>query len=116
MVLQVRPGVGTVCNMLFIGPWLDLLRTLDWFPRFAGGIPGTAQFVGGMPDGRGLQTAIYIGARMGAGPAGWVQHGIGEAGLGTRCAARGSLSNSSCSDSHSSWAVRSDWVRSCSRS
>ncbi|MHC5063726.1 MAG: YczE/YyaS/YitT family protein [Planctomycetota bacterium] len=67
ITLRVRPGIGTVCNMLFIGPWLDFLRTLDWFPRFAGGLPGTLQFLLGLCI-MGLASAVYIGARLGAGP------------------------------------------------
>ncbi len=67
ITLRVRPGIGTICNMLFIGPWLDFLRTLDWFPRFAEGIPGTLQFLVGLCI-MGLASAVYIGARLGAGP------------------------------------------------
>lgn len=67
ITLRVRPGVGTICNMLFIGPWLDYLRTMDWFPRFAGGLPGIIQFLCGLCI-MGLASAVYIGARLGAGP------------------------------------------------
>ena len=67
VVLSVRPGVATICNMLIIGPWVDLLRTQAWFPRVDGGVPGTLQFVGGVLV-MGLGSAVYIGARMGAGP------------------------------------------------
>lgn len=66
-VLRVRPGIGTVCNMLFIGPWLDLLRTFEWFPRHAAGLQGALQFLCGLLL-CGLATVTYIGARLGAGP------------------------------------------------
>lgn len=68
LALSVRPGIATVCNMLVIGPWVDLLRPLGWFPN-AGGDPvgGTVQFVAGVLV-MGLGTAVYIGARLGAGP------------------------------------------------
>ena len=67
IALKVRPGIGTVCNMLIIGPWIDLFRSTDWLPRFAGGWPGTGQFVVGLVC-MGIATAIYIGAQLGAGP------------------------------------------------
>jgi uncharacterized protein len=67
LVLSVKPGVATVLNMLIIGPWVDVLREQMWFPTQSGYTLGTAQFVGGMLV-MGLGTAVYIGARMGAGP------------------------------------------------
>ncbi len=67
VLLSVRPGIATVCNMLIIGPWIDLLRAQFWFPAFAGGLPGLVQFLCGIGV-LGLATAVYIGARMGAGP------------------------------------------------
>jgi len=67
LVLSVRPGVATVCNMLIIGPWVDVLREQAWFPSQASGVAGTIQFVAGVLV-MGLATAVYIGARLGAGP------------------------------------------------
>jgi len=67
VVLSVRPGLATICNMLIIGPWVDVLRAQEWFPSQAAFAPGTVQFVGGVLV-MGLATAVYIGARMGAGP------------------------------------------------
>ena len=67
LVLAVRPGIATICNMLIIGPWVDLLREQAWFPDTQGGAPGTVQFVCGILV-MGLGTAVYIGARLGAGP------------------------------------------------
>jgi uncharacterized membrane protein YczE len=75
VVLSVRPGVATVCNMLFIGPWVDLLREQPWFPTTAGGLPGTAQFLVAIAI-MGLATAVYIGARLGAGPRDGLSMGI----------------------------------------
>jgi len=66
-VLSVRPGVGTVINMLIVGPWIDVFRAQAWFPSVDGGWVGILQFVGGILV-MGLGTAVYIGARMGAGP------------------------------------------------
>jgi uncharacterized membrane protein YczE len=67
LVLSVRPGVATVCNMLIIGPWVDVLREQAWFPSVDGGWMGVMQFLAGILV-MGLGTAVYIGARMGAGP------------------------------------------------
>lgn len=66
-VLSVRPGVATMCNMLTIGPWVDLLRAQLWFPSQSGFGLGTVQFISGILV-MGLGTTVYIGARMGAGP------------------------------------------------
>ncbi len=65
--LDVKPGLGTVSNMLVVGPWVDILRVQGWFPHFGGGVQGTLQFLSGILV-MGLATAIYIGARLGAGP------------------------------------------------
>lgn len=67
LFLAVRPGIATVLNMLLIGPWVDLLRPQPWFPRADGGVVGTFQFLAGIAV-LGLGTAVYIGAKLGAGP------------------------------------------------
>ena len=65
--MRVRPGIGTVFNMLLIGPWLDFLRAQEWFPGQTEWIPGTLQFLIGLGI-MGLASAVYIGAKLGAGP------------------------------------------------
>lgn len=67
LALSVRPGIATVCNMLIIGPWVDLLRAQAWFPRTDGLLLGSLQFTTGVLV-MGVGTAVYIGARLGAGP------------------------------------------------
>jgi uncharacterized membrane protein YczE len=67
LVLSVKPGVATVLNMLLIGPWVDLLRAQAWFPTTEHFGVGIVQFLLGILV-MGLATAVYIGARMGAGP------------------------------------------------
>jgi len=67
LVLAVRPGIATVLNMLIIGPWVDVLRPHVRFFDPGGGLPGTFQFLGGILV-LGAATAVYIGARLGAGP------------------------------------------------
>jgi uncharacterized protein len=65
LALAVRPGIATICNMLLIGPWVDLLRPHVGFG--VGGLSGVLQFVFGIAV-MGAGTAVYIGARLGAGP------------------------------------------------
>jgi len=64
---RVQPGVGTVFNMLLVGPWVDLLRVQTLIPWLAGGVGGVLQFLVGILL-LGLATAVYLGARLGAGP------------------------------------------------
>ena len=64
---RVRPGVGTVFNMLTVGPWVDVIRQQTLLPWQAGGVAGVAQFLSGILL-LGLATAVYLGARLGAGP------------------------------------------------
>ena len=76
-VLSVKPGIATVLNMLVIGPWVDLLREVTWFPTQFGYLCGSVQFVGGVLV-MGLATATYIGARMGAGPRDGLAMGLAQ--------------------------------------
>lgn len=62
-----RPGIGTVFNMAVIGPWIDLFRSLTWFPAAEGWVWGIGQFMGGVAL-MGLAVGLYIGANFGAGP------------------------------------------------
>lgn len=66
-VLAVRPGIATVFNMLVVGPWVDVLREQAWLPVASGGLVGVAQFLCAILV-MGLASAVYIGARLGAGP------------------------------------------------
>lgn len=67
-VLKLRPGVGSVLNMLLIGPWIDLFGRLP-LPEVPPGAwaAGVALFVGGIAL-LGLASGLYITARFGAGP------------------------------------------------
>jgi len=67
LAMRVRPGIGTVCNMLLVGPWVDLLRVQPWIPFAPTGVSGTLQFILGLVI-MGLASAVYLGARLGAGP------------------------------------------------
>ena len=68
LALRIQPGLGTVCNMLFIGAWIDLIRDQAWIPVWSGqDWRAYAQFLGGILV-NGFATGLYIGARLGAGP------------------------------------------------
>ena len=79
VALSVRPGLATVCNMLIIGPWVDVLRIQSWFPQSDGGVIGTVQFISGVLV-MGVGTAVYIGARLGAGPRDGLAMGLSRRG------------------------------------
>lgn len=63
--LRERPGVGTVSNVLVIGPVLDLV--LRWLPAPEPLSWRVAFLVVGILL-NGIATAAYIGARLGPGP------------------------------------------------
>lgn len=67
--LGLRPGLGSVLNMLLIGPWIDLFGRQHWLPGVPPGAwaAGTLLFVGGVVL-LGLASGLYITARFGAGP------------------------------------------------
>ena len=65
----VKPGIGTVMNMLMIGFWDDLILKLNWIP--AAGNFGwwlAPVLLGGGILAIGLGSGLYIKAGMGAGP------------------------------------------------
>lgn len=64
---SVRPGLGTALNMLLVGPWVDLFRSLPLLPHPASYPVGVVQFLVGLSL-QGLGTGLYITARLGAGP------------------------------------------------
>ncbi len=66
-VARVRPGVGTLFNMLAVGLWVDLFLGWSAFPVADGGLAGWALFAAGVLL-NGLATGLYITAGLGAGP------------------------------------------------
>jgi uncharacterized protein len=67
LVAKVRPGVGTLLNMLVIGAWVDLFLTWPGFPRAGGWVDGAAMFgIGVLLNG--TATGLYLTAGLGAGP------------------------------------------------
>lgn len=68
MVLaHTRPGLGTLINMLIVGPWIDLFRNVRAVPTVHLLGPGLLQFSLGVVLS-GVATGLYITARLGAGP------------------------------------------------
>jgi len=66
-VLGERLGWGTLCNMLFIGLFIDLIMLNHLIPICKGVIPGTIMMVLGMTF-IGVASYFYIGAGLGSGP------------------------------------------------
>jgi uncharacterized membrane protein YczE len=64
---KVRPGIGTVMNMVFIGAWVDLFLGLPAFPQARGWIDGAALFGVGLVL-NGVATGLYLTGGLGAGP------------------------------------------------
>ncbi len=64
--LGIRPGLGTLFNLVLVGPWVDCFRALHSLPRSTGML-GILQFVVGLGL-IGLASGAYIAARLGAGP------------------------------------------------
>jgi len=67
LVAKVRPGLGTVLNMLVIGSWVDLFLAWPAFPRAGGYLDGGAMFAIGVVL-NGTATGLYLTAGLGAGP------------------------------------------------
>lgn len=63
--LGVRPGPGTLANMVLIGVFLDLL--LPWIPEARGWPAALAYYLGGVGLS-GMGTGMYISAGLGKGP------------------------------------------------
>jgi len=64
-LLGVRPGIGTVANMILIGVFIDLL--LPRVPVADGWLMGLVYYLPALAV-IGLCTGMYIAARMGSGP------------------------------------------------
>lgn len=64
---RMRPGLGTLLNMLLIGPWVDLFLAWPVVPEGQGWADGALLFALGLGL-NGLATGLYITAGLGAGP------------------------------------------------
>jgi uncharacterized membrane protein YczE len=66
LILRERIGWGTLCNILFIGPWQDM--GLWFIPSVTDNLPLQATMLLAAILLMGIATAIYIGVDAGAGP------------------------------------------------
>lgn len=66
-LVGIRPGLGTVMNMYFIGLFMDLLLASGWIPMAEPYPLRVAMLLGSLLV-LGLATGIYIRAGFGAGP------------------------------------------------
>lgn len=69
LLLGVKPGIGTICDILIVGSTVNLLLSLGLLANLAQGTLylRIATFVGGVVI-TGLGIAVYVGAHLGAGP------------------------------------------------
>jgi uncharacterized membrane protein YczE len=75
--LDVRPGPGTVANMVLIGVFIDLI--LPFTPAARTSINGLGYYLIGILL-VGLSTGMYMGARLGSGPRDGLMVGISRLG------------------------------------
>lgn len=75
LLLGIRPGVGTVANMVLIGVFLDLL--LPWLPSATGWGWGLGYHLSGIAL-VGVATGLYIAAGFGMGPRDGLMVGVSE--------------------------------------
>jgi uncharacterized protein len=64
---KVRPGWGTLLNILLIGAWADVFLASTWLPTAVGIVDGAVSFALGIALS-GLSTGLYLTAGLGAGP------------------------------------------------
>ncbi|HLT21265.1 MAG TPA: membrane protein [Thermomicrobiales bacterium] len=65
--MGIKPGIGTLANMLFIGIWTDVYLEFELIPKAAWLPAQLAMLVGGVVL-LGFATALYIKTGFGAGP------------------------------------------------
>jgi uncharacterized membrane protein YczE len=73
--IGVRPGPGTIANMIMIGVFIDLI--LPWLPPATTWLWGLVYHVSGILI-CGLSTGFYIGAGLGKGPRDGLMIGLSQ--------------------------------------
>jgi uncharacterized protein len=67
--LGVRPGIGTLCNMFFIGLWIDLVLGIKLIPELTqASIIAQLSFILLSLVSYSIGGALYIKAKLGTGP------------------------------------------------
>lgn len=67
LVARLRPGVGTLLNMLVVGAWVDVFLASSLVPRPEAWPLGALTFAAGLVL-NGAATGLYLSAGLGAGP------------------------------------------------
>jgi uncharacterized membrane protein YczE len=62
-----RVGFGTLCNMVLIGAFVDVLMIGGWVPEMRSFVPGLSMMIGGLFV-IAFASFFYMGAGYGAGP------------------------------------------------
>jgi uncharacterized protein len=75
LFIGIRPGPGTLANMVLIGVFIDLLLPL--VPAAPGGAWAAGYFLSGLML-CGLATGMYISARLGKGPRDGLMIGVSQ--------------------------------------
>ncbi len=83
LVMRVKIGVGTVLNIIVIGPSIDL--TL-WLIEEPGSALARAGFTLSAPLVVGFGSSLYLGVRLGPGPRDGVMTGLNDRGVSIRAA------------------------------
>ncbi len=73
LFIEVRPGIGTLLNMVLIGVFIDVM--LPWTPPASGWLAGLGYYAAGVGL-CGLATGMYIAAGFGKGPRDGLMVGI----------------------------------------
>ncbi len=69
LIARVKPGIGTVLNVVMIGAVIDLLLATSWFDGVGDGpLPQRMLTTAGGIASVALGSALYLGAHLGPGP------------------------------------------------
>jgi uncharacterized membrane protein YczE len=67
VLMGERVGLGTLCDMVLVGVFVDVLVFVDWIPEIQDFFPGLLMMIGGLFV-IAVGSFFYIGAGYGAGP------------------------------------------------
>jgi len=66
-LMKESVGFGTLCNMIFVGVFVDVILSGNWIPPMHSFVSGVAMMAGGLLV-IGVASFLYMGAGYGAGP------------------------------------------------
>ena len=67
VLMKEHVGFGTICNMIFIGAFIDILLAAGWIPLMENFVQGIVMVVAGLGVSA-VASFFYMGAGYGAGP------------------------------------------------